>query len=489
MFRNLLVLVGIAINNANQYEATKKAEQESRELAYKNAELYEKATAEREKAILMVSLAKNLYREDNTQDLVKKIVVAAKELMNADKASFFIVDKESQILTSTVFDSGSESHVVVPMNKGIAGYVATTGKTVNLHDVYTDERFNPEVDIKTNYRTKSMMSVAIYGPQNNIVGVANLINKLPKPGAMVEGDGFFTKQDEELFDSFGIFCGLALHKTMLKDEIEKQRHRLSVTMELMSFHSTIRPEETTHFQKTMSENAVKLQDLRKHTFDPHSYPKTSDTLAVITCQMFRDLSYGRVYGIPDEKLINYILTVRKNYRPVAYHNFTHAVSVTHGLYTLIVNGVLDGILDHIEMFAMFVACLNHDIDHRGTNNQFQKSAGTVLADFYSTSTMERHHFNHAMTILSHGTGLNILNHLNADDYQRVLKVIEHSIIATDLSVFFANRNKAAEIVKASTFDAKVVEHRELLRGVIMTCSDLSAMYKPFEKSQKTADSV
>jgi len=29
-----------------------------------------------------------------------------------------------------------------PMDKGIAGYVATTGKTLNISDAYSDNRFN-----------------------------------------------------------------------------------------------------------------------------------------------------------------------------------------------------------------------------------------------------------------------------------------------------------------------------------------------------------
>ena len=33
------------------------------------------------------------------------------------------------------------------------------------------------------------------------------------------------------------------------------------------------------------------------------------------------------------------------------------------------------------------------------------------------------------------------------------------------------------------------DHKELARGVMMTCADLSAMYKPWESSRKTADLV
>ncbi|KAL2918075.1 3',5'-cyclic-nucleotide phosphodiesterase [Polyrhizophydium stewartii] len=489
LFKNLLVLVGIAIKNSKQYELTKKAQLEASELAARNKVLYETARQETEKGKVMLQLADTLYREDDTKELIRKIIVVAKDLMGADKASFFTVNMEKQQLHSSVFDSGTESSFVVPLNKGIAGYVASSGQIVNLRDAYTDERFNPEVDVKTNYRTRSMLSVPVPSPKSGIVGVANLINKLPT-AATPEGEHpYFSEQDEAIFSSFAVFCGLALHKTMMLEELEKQRTRLALMMEIMSFHATVREDEAQHMRQVLPNKITPLETLRSIMFDPHVFPHSDEALAAVTYQMFLDLAYGTRYEVPNEQVLNYILTVRKNYRPVAYHNFTHAVSVTHAFYTLVISGALDAVSDLTEQFAMFVACLNHDIDHRGTNNQFQKQAHTELASFYSTSTMERHHFNHAMMILSQGTGINILQHLNTSDYEKVLKVIESSILATDLGMFFGNRGKVKAILDGGTFDRASPEHRELVRGVIMTCCDLGAMFKPWEMSRKTADSV
>lgn len=48
---------------------------------------------------------------------------------------------------------------------------------------------------------------------------------------------------------------------------------------------------------------------------------------------------------------------------------------------------------------MFVACLCHDLDHRGKTNAFMVKSASPLAAIYSTSTMEHHHFNQTVTIL------------------------------------------------------------------------------------------
>ena len=47
------------------------------------------------------------------------------------------------------------------MNKGIAGYVASTGETLNIRDAYRDSRFNREVDMKTGYTTHSILCVPV----------------------------------------------------------------------------------------------------------------------------------------------------------------------------------------------------------------------------------------------------------------------------------------------------------------------------------------
>ena len=53
-----------------------------------------------------------------------------------------------------------------------------------------------------------------------------------------------------------------------------------------------------------------------------------------------------------------------------------------------------------QILGLMVACLCHDLDHRGTNNAFQQLTASPLAVLYSTSTMEHHHFDQCVMILS-----------------------------------------------------------------------------------------
>ena len=71
------------------------------------------------------------------------------------------------------------------MGTGIAGYVAETGETLNVQNVYADDRFNKGIDEQTGYTTKSIlcMPICIRGA---VIGVVQMINKKT-------ADGIFTR--------------------------------------------------------------------------------------------------------------------------------------------------------------------------------------------------------------------------------------------------------------------------------------------------------
>lgn len=128
------------------------------------------------------------------------------------------------------------------------------------------------------------------------------------------------------------------------------------------------------------------------------------------------------------------------------------------------------------------------MDHRGTNNAFEKKYSTALGDLYSTSTLEHHHFDRAISILN-AEGHNILKHLTSKEYNDVVHFIEKAILATDLSKHFKHRSMYKELVDSKTFDITKPDHHFLLRNIIMTAADLSAATKPFPAQRRVAELV
>lgn len=55
-------------------------------------------------------------------------------------------------------------------------------------------------------------------------------------------------------------------------------------------------------------------------------------------QMFFDLNLVSTFKMGEEKLARFLLIVQKGYRDtIPYHNWTHAFSVAHFAYTLLMN--------------------------------------------------------------------------------------------------------------------------------------------------------
>jgi dual 3',5'-cyclic-AMP and -GMP phosphodiesterase 11 len=361
-----------------------------------------------------------------------------------------------------VFNGETEEDIRFPMTQGICGLVATTGVSINLANAYDHPNFNQAVDMLTNFKTVSLLCCPIFGDAGKIIGVANMINKTEKE---IEP---FDEADQKLFEDFAIFCGLALNKAIMHKKMEEQKNRLTLTMELMAFHARVDYSEVDTFKKIQIGLELPMNTLNCWKLCTHNY--SDDILAAVTYQMLNTLDYGKCYQILDENLIHYILVVRKNYRPVAYHNFKHAVSVTHCIFYWIMTGMLDPYFSKLELFSLILAALNHDIDHRGTNNQFQKMTNTNLSQFYTKSTMEKHHFNHALGILTSPSDKtnNILVKLTKKDYKDCLDVIETAIIATDLAVFLGNKETFSTILTSKKFDtAGNRTHKYLLIGLLM----------------------
>ena len=70
------------------------------------------------------------------------------------------------------------------------------------------------------------------------------------------------------------------------------------------------------------------------------------------------------------------------------------------MFTILQSSQLLQHLDQLEVLALLIGCFCHDLDHRGTNNSFEVKNSSPLAQLYSTSTMEHHHFDQCLMVRS-----------------------------------------------------------------------------------------
>jgi len=253
---------------------------------------------------------------------------------------------------------------------------------------------------------------------------------------------------------------------------------------VLSYHATAPLEEAVKLsrQRIPSSSALHLQSFQ---FDDFSL-EDSDTLKA-ALRMFIDLDLINRFNIDYLTLCRWLSSVQKNYRNVTYHNWRHAFNVCQLMFAIISNTMWWKKLGEIECLALVLACLCHDLDHRGTNNSYQIKSSNSLAQLYSTSTMEHHHFDQCLMILN-TSGNQILANLSQDEFKAVIRVLEDSILATDLALYFRRRKETVAMIKQGV-DWQDEKDRSLFRGLLMTACDLGAMTKPWQIQQKIAQLV
>ena len=153
--------------------------------------------------------------------MLQKIVQKAAEVMGADRCSIFLHDPNTDELWSTVALDLEGEVIRIPSDVGLAGFCFQTGKTINLEDAYRDPRFNKEVDARTGFRTRSVLSMPIYNRAGETLGAIQLLNK---------EEGVFTKEDETLLRTFGNHASVFIEMAQLQearfDALEKSREEL-----------------------------------------------------------------------------------------------------------------------------------------------------------------------------------------------------------------------------------------------------------------------
>nr|XP_022286259.1 dual 3',5'-cyclic-AMP and -GMP phosphodiesterase 11A-like isoform X2 [Crassostrea virginica] len=459
-------------------------------IAIHNAQIFEAYSKEYERNKALLEVVHDLFEEQTSVDnVILKIMQRAQSLLKCERCSVLLRDGSSETTFKKVFDlayplkngqtcQSSDSMSNYQLGNKIAELVLVTGETINIADTHQDSRFDPNCDGESGFHTRSILCKPIRNRDNQTIGVAQVMNRI---------DGHpFDEHDDQLFEAFTIFCGLGINNCLLYEEIAVASAKQMVALEVLSYHGTVSAEEVV---KLKSRKNADTSNWKLDTFNFNDFSLTSDDMMFAAVTIFKDLGFKRTFRIDSEVLYRWILTVRKNYRNVAYHNWRHAFNVCQFMFAALKKSGVRRHLSDKESLALVVACLCHDLDHRGTNNAFQQKTSSALAQLYGTkATLEHHHFNHAVMILN-SEGHNIFGNFNSEEYSEVINLLKEAILSTDLSRHIQVRDKFFAMVDSGMKNWDDRESRDILRSILMTTCDVAAITKPWEIQRKVADLV
>ncbi len=140
------------------------------------------------------------------------------ELLDAERASLFLRDGDELVLR-VAEDLPDEGEIRIDIGTGIAGAVAGGGEVIRVDDAYADQRFNPDVDRQSGFRTRSILGLPIKNRDGEVFAVAQLLNRR---------DGQpFAPEDEERFSEFVAPLGVILETLQTLDQSSIRHERTS----------------------------------------------------------------------------------------------------------------------------------------------------------------------------------------------------------------------------------------------------------------------
>lgn len=189
-----------------------------------------------------------IAREKDVEQLLLLLADMGRDLVSADRCTVWLLDSKKGVLWSKV--AHGLDRISIPKEHGIVGYVVRTGEALIINDPYKDSRFDKDVDKKTGYKTRNIISLPIQNSRGENFGVFQAVNKL-------SGSGSFTGQDREHLLLAASYTGKELEAALLQEEIEQTQREIIFTL---AETGEMRSKETGNHVKRVAEASWLLAD-------------------------------------------------------------------------------------------------------------------------------------------------------------------------------------------------------------------------------------
>ncbi len=161
-------------------------------------------------ARVILEHAARISGEQDITALVELHAALARDLVEGDRSSVWLIDEQSQELWTRVADGIKELRI--PLNTGLVGACIEQNQVIIANDLENDPRFHRTVDQNSGYRTKSVACIPLH-VGGRTIGALQVLNK---PGG-------FTPMDAELLGLMAVYAASAIQTERLRTEAEEAR--------------------------------------------------------------------------------------------------------------------------------------------------------------------------------------------------------------------------------------------------------------------------
>jgi len=178
----------------------------------------------------LLKLQQDLALEASIDRVLARIVATALQMLDCERATLYVLDPGKNELWSRVLTESELKEIRLPLDgRSLAAEVARSGHLLRIDAPYEDARFDPSVDARTGFRTRSMLDAPIDARDHRRLGVLQAVN---------DREGVFQEDDERFIQALAGAAGVALEFVQLSEElaaerlrvvkvVEEERHRLA----------------------------------------------------------------------------------------------------------------------------------------------------------------------------------------------------------------------------------------------------------------------
>eukprot|EP00930_Biecheleria_cincta_P025928 TRINITY_DN18376_c0_g1_i2.p1 TRINITY_DN18376_c0_g1~~TRINITY_DN18376_c0_g1_i2.p1 ORF type:complete len:972 (-),score=161.67 TRINITY_DN18376_c0_g1_i2:21-2936(-) len=405
--------------------------------------------------------------------LVEQILKHSCDIFECDRCTFFAVDN---------------------LNNELVGHYAIDGKIVQMRVPF--KGIVGEVDLKTGYRTETILCAPMIASNGKLLAVLQCINKRRHER--------FGPQDERDLVTLSSLLSGALQSAFLESTYETfiQPHdtiNADVRDALVQYFNTtdaiVEHERPAGFFRMVSPGeddvSQSISDLKRWDFDHMSlsedYPQC--IRACLAHSGFMD-----EFRISENALAAFVQTLKARYSTKnTYHTWAHAFGTFHAQFLLMRCEPLRDVISAHDKLGLLLAALGHDVEHPGFNNAFLVASRHELALRYNDmSVLENHHAALTCKYLEHPVELGtpkVLDNVEPSVVQHIRKIIITSILHTDM----AKHQDIISWLESCNLDLlRLSSERQLLAGedalglarALLHCADLVHPVLPWKMHKR-----
>ena len=163
---------------------------------------------------MLLQVTTDLAKTKSLDEALETLVKITTSTIGAERGTIFLNDSSTGELYSRIAQGNFRREIRILNSKGVAGWVFTNNEGTIIHDAYKDDRFNKAVDVRTGFRTKSILCAPLRTVSGEKIGVSQILNKI---------DGQFEVGDLELLQAMTEQAAIAIQGNIIVEQVEAAR--------------------------------------------------------------------------------------------------------------------------------------------------------------------------------------------------------------------------------------------------------------------------